>query len=267
MQITILIIAYAIALNLFYIWYMSKQKKPILESTLDSMLLYLLCVFLIPYIIYYSNWLINDFSIELLRRATRNVGPLAFFTLDYYASENIKIKNLHYISIIPSIIILPYLTIGFVNGLSFEQYTGFRWDYHALTHWSLAFILATMLSHRKVGNSISSLNFGFQSIMAAGWLYEILRGHNVEMFYSKGYPTIIMPQILSIIILCWILYKHKFKPNKTFAATTTIFLAFSLFYTSKLFWKIPLPYRSILTRIPATAMILSTLTGIEGTKT
>lgn len=247
-------------------YFTDRKEKSFFQISFDTTLLYFLYIFIIPHLITYSRFMLQGFSIELLRQATRNIGPLMFFTLDYYISDYINIEYLQYLSIVPFIIIISYLSIGLINEIPFFDYTGFKWTYHALTHWSLAFVLGTLIFHSKTGNPITSLNFGFQSIMVAGWIYELPVCYTPAMFYHINYPTFIMPQIISLIILIWILHKHHFQPKKLFYLTLAIFLGFSLIYGLKIIEGFPKWFRKFIPRVPATAMLFSTTTGIQREK-
>ena len=148
--------------------------------------------------------------------------------------------------------------IGKIMNLPIEKIMGFSWQYFAYFEWMGFIVITYFLGQKVFRNEIHSLNYLAQTVSAGGWLYEI------PVFFREGHiglhsHYIANVQVFSFFILIFILYHHKFKPNKIVYASFILFalnLVMSLYNYS--FFKNTIVFQ----RIPTMIMLLSLLTGI-----
>lgn len=162
-----------------------------------------------------------------------------------------------------SIVTLSAFTFGYITQLPIRVFLGaFNWTYTALITWNTVFILAFLMMWFKSRNTLLAATFATLTISAAGLLYELPLYpliQNSEVYWHITYPLLIATKWLSLIFLCWILYKQKWKMSPTFFLAAWSYVLFSVVYALYPFMFFPV----WLPRLPAAIMLLTIPTGIN----
>lgn len=122
-----------------------------------------------------------------------------------------------------------WLLRGYVSGLLFNDYTGFRWQYVSSVQWLTGFQLLYFMFRRFVGNALASLNMAVSSVWGFGWLHEILLFHPLKLFVHPSHLLYVHTQLVTLVILASFLLIYFWRWSSVSLAGFTFFVAYSVF--------------------------------------
>ena len=134
--------------------------------------------------------------------------------------------------------------------------------------WVIYALLAYLLSYIKTDNHLFSIIFTVTSTHFGAWIYEVANTNNYlirDLFYNPLYPLGANSQILSGILMAYILIKKRIQIEHSIIKYYVLFLISALFLFYRInyspFYLVDL---TLYHRIPTMLLFLSLLTGIEG---
>lgn len=218
---------------------------------------------------------------------------LRFNTLRYYGKRSLPIltfamyllkpkgsrfldmfyDNMYYIALMLGV---PLLMYGFMSGTVLKKMYEFAWQYAPALEWLATFAYLYPATNNRVHSKPASFNIALCGVFAGGWFYEVFHYHPVKLFVHPSHTLVFHTQIISLIFLGYILYRHGWKPTDNFIITSVFLLG----YVTVIFpWFIKIPayfsgydfyHRNIvkqtvqwLVRLPAVATLVTIPGGFE----
>lgn len=177
--------------------------------------------------------------------------------------ENIIIDKFVDLSVLLIKILLLYVIIGFVIGISLEELIPFKWNYEGIINWCVVFLVSYCKVVKSNYNKLYRFVLSMLIVVSGGWLYEICFFHPVKMFYKRNLLIGVNTQLLCLLLYIYELKRIGIKLNRLIKGLSIFFVLFSLvlyydFYGLTYFFRWDLGVRlRWFYRIPASVLLLS----------
>lgn len=160
----------------------------------------------------------------------RDYVPLIvyIFFIFFRDIENIIIDRFVDLGVLLIKILLLYVIMGFVIGISFEDLIPFKWNYEGIINWCVVFLVSYSMVVKSSYSKLYGFVLSMLIVVSGGWLYEICFFHPVKMFYKRNLLIGINTQLLCLLLYIYELKKIGIKLNSLIKGLSIFFVLFSL---------------------------------------